>query len=295
MTRTRFPALLLIGLLATLSDSALRASAAVVVDTPTPTSTPGVIDLGVNTDSGLPEIRVQFPGVPDGARYLDMALIPPGTFTMGSPDLEIGHYPDEGPQHQVTISRPFYLATSEITRAQWFALMGTLPDVPPGIGIGDDHPVFYASWNECQPFIAALNALGIGTFRLPTEAEWEYACRAGTTSRFYWGDDPARTEIDLYAVYELSGSMNSFPAEVVQLLPNAWGLFDMGGNVEEFCEDWYGAYSADAQIDPKVLSRARNELPVVAAARATPIIAAQPIAHSWTRTTTPMTSPASAW
>ena len=107
------------------------------------------------------------------------------------------------------------------------------------------------SWNDCQGFIQRLNQLGQGTFRLPAEAEWEYACRAGTTTRFYWGDDPNSTEMKEYAWFVHSEIMIPMAAEEVGLKkPNRWGLFDMSGNVNEWCWDRFGSYSQGDQIDP---------------------------------------------
>ena len=106
---------------------------------------------------------------------------------MGSPESEKDRFENEGPQHQVTISKPFYMGKYEITQAQWQAVMGNNP--AKDYGVGNNYPTYNASWEDCQNFIQNLNALGQGTFRLPSEAEWEYACRAGSTTRFYWGDD----------------------------------------------------------------------------------------------------------
>lgn len=115
-------------------------------------------------------------------------------------------------------------------------------------GVGLNNPVYYVSWNDCQAFIQNLNQLGQGTFRLPTEAEWEYACRAGTQTAFYWGEDSSYSQIREYAWYD--GNSSSKTHEVGTKLPNAWGLFDMSGNVWEWCQDWYGNYSSNSQVDP---------------------------------------------
>ncbi|RJP32347.1 MAG: formylglycine-generating enzyme family protein, partial [Candidatus Omnitrophota bacterium] len=145
-------------------------------------------------------ISVSLPGLPSGAKPLEMVLIPAGTFTMGSPSSEKDRDDDEGPQHQVTISKPFYIGKYPVTQAQWLAVMGTNP--AEGYGVGNDYPVYNISWNDCQEFIKKLNQMGQGEFRLPTEAEWEYACRAGTTTRFFWGNDLNYTEIKDYAWYD---------------------------------------------------------------------------------------------
>ena len=163
---------------------------------------------------------------------------------MGSPDGETGREEDEGPQHQVTISNPFYIGIYELTQTQWMSIMGDNPSE----FRGSNDPVANVSWEDCQTFIQNLNQLVQGSFRLPTEAEWEYACRAGTTTRFSWGDDSSYSQIGQYEWY--SSNSNSRTNEVGLKLPNAWGLYDMSGNVHEWCQDWYGDYTSAAVIDP---------------------------------------------
>ena len=205
----------------------------VASNTPTPIITP------TNTPESNLTIDLT---LPFGAKPLEMRLIPAGTFMMGSPDNEQDHASDECPQHQVTISQPFFLGKYEVTQAQWQAIMGNSPSDYQGNNL----PVEKVSWNDCQDFITALNQLGQGTFRLPTEAEWEYACRAGTTTRFYWGDDPDYSQIMDYAWNRNPDGTN----EVGMKLPNAFGLYDMSGNVWEWCQDWFSLYSSNAQTDP---------------------------------------------
>ena len=113
---------------------------------------------------------------------IEMVWIPPGTFTMGSPSGEEGRLDNER-QHQVTLTKGFWLGKYEVTQAQWESVMGSNPSHFKG----RDLPVEQVSWNDCQEFIRKLNARGEGGFRLPTEAEWEYACRAGTTTPFHFG------------------------------------------------------------------------------------------------------------
>ncbi len=186
---------------------------------------------------------------------LDMVPIPGGTFTMGSPNGEQERRGDEGPQHQVTLM-PFYMARFETTQAQWMSLMGTNPSYHQG---DLNLPVEQVSWNDVRQakgfldrlnsFTEALRPVGM-VFRLPTEAEWEYACRAGTATRFYWGDDPFYALLDRYArVWGGMASPNATPSPVGLRLPNAWGLFDMCGNVLEWCEDDYHPSYIGAPVD----------------------------------------------
>jgi formylglycine-generating enzyme required for sulfatase activity len=196
--------------------------------------------IGVTASSGGgSDETVMLPGdVP-----LEMVWIPAGTFMMGSPDDEQDRSGGEGPQHQVTLTQGFYMGIYEVTQAQWEAVMGNNPSVYSGA----NRPVEDVSWDDAQAFIAELNTLTGLTFRLPTEAEWEYACRAGTTTRFYWGDDPSYNEIDDYAWYRDNTDATH---DVGLKLPNAWGLYDMSGNVWEWCADWKGFYPSGSVTDP---------------------------------------------
>jgi formylglycine-generating enzyme required for sulfatase activity len=174
----------------------------------------------------------------DGPNSSKFAQICPGTFMLGSPDSEPGRDSNEGPQHQVTISKAFELQTTEVTQSQWQAVMGSNPSYFKG----PDFPVEQVSWDDAQVFIAKLNALGDGyRYRLPTEAEWEYAARAGTTG-------PYAGDLDAMAWYHANSGNTTHP--VATKAPNAWGLYDMHGNVWEWTQDWYGDYSASAVTDP---------------------------------------------
>lgn len=186
---------------------------------------------------------------------LKMNLIPAGSFVMGSPENEVDRDEDEGPMHRVDISRSFFIGIYEVTQAQWEAVMGTYPVQT---GYTPNAPVTNISWEDCQKFITEINTMGIGTFRLPTEAEWEYACRAGTTTRFSYGDDPGYSQIGQYACCKV----NSFekPYIVAQKKPNPWGLYDMHGNVFEWCSDWKGPYKAEKQTDPQGTSTSYNRV-----------------------------------
>ncbi len=199
------------------------------------------------------ELVLTLPGT--GEVKLTLRRIPAGTFIMGLPMEQTrreirsfnipGPVPDQGPTHEVTLSKPFYMGVYEVTQEQWEAVMGANPS---HFGKKPTHPVEKVSWDDVQAFIEKLNTMGLGTFRLPTEAEWEYACRADTTTSFYWGNDPDGGMIADYAWFDRNSRSSTHP--VGQKKPNAWGLYDMGGNVFELCQDYTGDYPSDSQTDP---------------------------------------------
>ena len=175
---------------------------------------------GRSHEAGADHKSVILPGnVP-----LQLRWIPPGTFKMGSAESEAGRDADEGPLHEVTLTRGFYLGIYEVTQAQWKAVMGTNPSIFVQGEKAGDRPVDSVSWEQCREFIARLSALGLGKFRLPTEAEWEYACRAGTPTRFYWGEATKLYEAHTYAW----ANSRSFATthSVGQKRPNGWGLYE---------------------------------------------------------------------
>lgn len=169
--------------------------------------------------------------------------ITPGTFLMGSPRDEADRHEDEV-QHQVTLSRGFWLADTELTQAFYQAVTQTKPTRAQG---GGQHPITQVSWDQCQKFLARLNELkpGLGA-KLPTEAQWEYACRAGTTG-------PTYDSLDASAWYALNSRdryNNWLVHPVRQKQPNPWGLYDMLGNVWELCADFHGDYPRGPVTDP---------------------------------------------
>ena len=171
-----------------------------------------------------------------------MKLIPAGTFMMG--DTNGGK--DETP-HEVTLTQPFYLGVTEVTNAQWKAVKGNVPSH----WKDDDRPVENVSWEDAVSFCKKLSSLPAEraagrVYRLPTEAEWEYACRAGTTTSYSFGND--KSLLGDFAWF--GGNADGRTHPVGQKQPNAWGLYDMHGNAWEWCSDWYGDYPSGAVSDP---------------------------------------------
>ena len=169
--------------------------------------------------------------VKDKATGIEMLLVPPGTFMMGASPGDTQAGDGEKPAHEVTITNAFYLGRTEVTQAQWFKVM----DTNPSHFRGELLPVDSVSWDDCQQFYAKTG------MKLPTEAQWEYACRAGTTGATY-GD------LDLIAWHQ--GTAGGTTHAVGKLQPNALGFFDMLGNVWEWCEDRYGSYSSGSVTNP---------------------------------------------
>ena len=205
---------------------------------------------------------------------LEMVLIPAGEFMMGSKEsaeataaffnknyggdvVKADFFEDEHPQHRVRVTKPFYLGKYLVTQEQWQEVMGSNPSwfSPTGGGkdkvAGEDtrrFPVEKISWDDCQQFLRRLNAkLGTqdGKFVLPTETQWEYACRAGTTTRYCFGDDDSKLSDHAWNNKKTDGPVG-------EKKPNIWGLYDMHGNVWEWCQDWYedGYYARSSMDDP---------------------------------------------
>ena len=161
---------------------------------------------------------------------MEFVKIPAGSFIMGS-----SIRTDEGPQHKVIISKPFCLGKYQVTQQQWIDVMG----YNPSYFIGSNNPVENVSWNDVQEFISKYNKKNEHNVRLPSEAEWEYACRAGTDTRYHFGDDPSK--LSQYAWYEENSNNKLHP--VGQLKPNRWELYDMYGNIGEWVQDrWHNNY-----------------------------------------------------
>jgi formylglycine-generating enzyme required for sulfatase activity len=187
---------------------------------------------------------IKVPGV-----NLELVLIPAGKFMMGSPKGEEERGSNET-QHEVTISRPFHMGKYEVTQEQYEQIIGKNPSHFRGA----KNPVECVSWDDAQEFCKKLSQKTGKAVSLPTEAQWEYACRAGTTTRFHTGEtistDQANYDGDEAYGNGQKGEYRKKTVAVGSFKPNAWGLYDMHGNVWEWCQDWYGEYPKGAVRDP---------------------------------------------
>jgi formylglycine-generating enzyme required for sulfatase activity len=215
--------------------------------TPIPMPTVGSSAVPEPTPSPTMPPVAEVPATVTNSQGMTFVRIESGTFLMGSPADESGRKNDET-QHTVTLSQPFLLQTTEVTQRQWRAIMGENPSLHQQ---PDDpaRPVENITWDQLQTFIARLNERRDGTYRLPTEAEWEYAARAGSNAIYSFGSNPRFLGNYAWFAGSLTG-LTSRPQPVGQKQPNGFGLYDMTGNVAEFVQDNYGAWSAESVTDP---------------------------------------------
>ena len=204
----------------------------------------------VADDTSLSEITVMLPG---GAT-MEMVWIPSGTFMMGAPESDTLRSVDEIPQHEVTITRGFYFGKYELTQEQWESVMGTRPwEGRDWVQDHPENPAVMISWDDVQAFIVTLNAAeGSDAYRLPTEAEWEYACRAGTMTWWSFGDDEEQLGEYMWYYDNAWEKKEEYAHPVGTKLPNPWGVYDMHGNVWEWVQDWYDRdyYQVSPKEDP---------------------------------------------
>jgi len=195
----------------------------------------GVVDLGAlggpaAPAAGGPELTCELPG---GAT-MKLLRIPAGKFLMGAPD--DGQDVDTAAQHEATIGRPFYLAQTEVTQAQWEAVMRTRPWAGQSrVKVGPQYPATHVSWSGAMRFCRLLSSIANRKMRLPTETQWEYACRAGSSGRYCFGDEEARLGEYSWCSRNASDAGEAYAHAVAGRKPNAWGLHDMHGNVWEWC------------------------------------------------------------
>ena len=220
---------------------------------------------------------------------MEFVLIEPGTFQMGSRSGEAGRHDDEV-RHQVTLSQAYYLGKYEVTQGQWAAVMGDNPSR--FSNCGRTCPVEHVSWDDVQEFIRELNRReGANVYRLPTEAEWEYAARAGTQTAYHFGT--AANRLGQYGWYQDNSGDQTHP--VGGKRPNGWGLYDMLGNVWEWVADWYGAYPRGAVTDPRGPSTGASGCFAAGVGAAPPAIAALRLAVWDSPGDSPPLASASAW
>jgi len=211
---------------------------------------PAAGNLQVGDTDGL-KFKVAYEGI-ENSIGMKFVRIPPDTFMIGSLPKEPGHTFNEK-QHMVTLTKEFYMQTTEVTQGQWKKIMGNNPSRFKKCG--DNCPVENVSWNDVQNFIHRLNQRdGSGIYRLPTEAEWEYAARSGTKTPFAFGRCLSTDQANYDGNYPLAGcAKEKFRKKTVSVKsfsPNNWGLYDMHGNVWEWCQDWYKSYSLGSVTNP---------------------------------------------
>ena len=184
---------------------------------------------------------------------MKLVLVPAGKFVMGSPKEERDRLDSEGPRRDVTLSKAFYLGIYHVTQEQYEAVTGTNPSKFKEA----TRPVEQVSWNDAVAFCRKASAKTGKRFRLPTEAEWEYACRAGTDTCFSFGDDDRA--LGEHAWFSDNSGKSTHP--VGQKKPNAWGIYDMHGEVWQWCSDWYAdSYTGAASKDPQGPKSGKNHV-----------------------------------
>jgi formylglycine-generating enzyme required for sulfatase activity len=218
-------------------------------------NTPSIISKGIFLMLlfFVDQLQAQSPKEITNSIGMKLVLIPKGTFMMGSPKSEEGRQKDET-QHEVTISKDYYLGVHEVTQAQYETVMGKNPSHFQGAIVGNENadlPVENVSWDDAVEFCKKLSDLpeekkAGRVYRLPTEAQWENACRAGSKTAYLFDDEEGL--LPEYGWFNRNSSRRTHT--VVLLEPNAWGLYDMHGNVWEWCSDWYGDYPKGAVSDP---------------------------------------------
>jgi len=193
---------------------------------------------------------------------MKLTLIPAGEFLMGSPADEADRSEDEGPQHTVRITKPFYMGVTEVTQGQWFEVMGTKPWAGKEyVQEGDNYPAVYVSWEDAVEYCRKLIAKDGNSYRLPTEAEWEYACRGGTTTAYSFGSSSGQLKDYCWFEENAYSIREKYAHHVRMKQPNAFGLFDMHGNVWEWCDDVYDAkaYSSRSGTTSDPMSKSGSE------------------------------------
>jgi uncharacterized protein (TIGR02996 family) len=207
----------------------------------------------------VPQETITLPG----GVGMTFSFIPPGSFLMGSNHPE--GTDDEKPVHRVTLTKGFFLGIHPVTQAQWKAVTGSTP----AYFQGKNRPVEQVSWDDCQEFCQKLSGhlKGHGTVGLPSEAEWEYACRAGTTTEFHFGDVITTDLANYNGKYTWNGSpkgkSRAETTDVGSFRANPWGLYDMHGNVWEWCQDWFRPYPEANQIDSEQSTEQSDEYHVL--------------------------------
>ena len=194
----------------------------------------------------------------------NFVYLPPGSFRMGSPSNEVDRFSDEGPQTAVTLTKGIFMGKYLVTQSDYMAVVGSNPSF---FRSDPNLPVEQVSWNDATNYCTLRTQKDVAAglipsgchYRLPTEAEWEYACRAWTSDRrLYYGDDPGYASLAAYAWYSANSGNATHP--VGQKLPNSWGLYDMAGNVWTWCQDLYGSYSGGMAMDPQGSASATNRV-----------------------------------